>query len=692
MRFSNLFLLGFSVLVIAGIIGCGSASVADLGGEKISLKEFEEVYAKNNGGLDAAKKTSAEDRQNFLDLYVKFKLKVKEARSLGYDKDPELVKELADYRKNLAVSYMLEKEITGPALQTMYNRRLKEVRASHILIRLQESPSPAETLAAYTKAMKIIDSLKAGLPFETIALNNSEDPSVQNNKGDLYYFTAGAMVPEFEDAVFSIPVGTFSTTPTRTVFGYHIIKVVDVKPNQGSVNVSHIMKRLTASSTAEDSAHAKAELLGVLDSVKNKGGDFGEIAKTLSDDTFSAQRGGNLGFITRGRTIRDFDSVVFAMKDGEVRGIVTSPFGFHLIKRIATQPVPAFKDAEQEMKTEYQRSRFQGDYDKMVAKVKAMYNFKQDSAVVAAFSAAVDTAMVTGETGWDSLFTKELRARAIFTFNNQKVTVANVIEAVNTNPELRNISLKLPTTVPTILEKVSKNAVMEAYALSLENSFPDFAKTMKEYEEGILLFKAEQENVWNKVAPSDSALRKYYAENKSKYQWGDRVSVQEIFVNNENDAKLVQKALRGYTVDSLVVDKKKSKGKKVVYDTLKIAVSPIAFDSAAALYNKRAATLDKRGVWELQAVTTSEVTKRAWDRQVPDTLAYTPIEGGFHFIKVLQRDPAREKTFEEASSEVSSAFQEYETKRLSDTWYETLKKKYNPVVNKETVQKAFSAQ
>ena len=112
---------------------------------------------------------------------------------------------LQEYKRNLAVTLLIEHEFYEPAIRRMYERKLFEVRASHILLQMAQNASPAETLKTYVKAMKIIDSLKAGRSFEELALNNSQDPSVNSNKGDLYYFVSGRTVPEFEDAVFSAP-------------------------------------------------------------------------------------------------------------------------------------------------------------------------------------------------------------------------------------------------------------------------------------------------------------------------------------------------------------------------------------------------------------------------------------------------------------------------------------------------------
>ena len=248
---------GFAFALLLG--GCASqqsAVVATIGGDKITLDEFNTMFAKSNGAKDAAQKATADDREKFLDLYVKFKLKVKDAYAQGYQNAPDIQTELKEYKRNLAVTLFLEHEFYEPAIHQMYERKLVEMRASHILLRMSPNPTPAETLKTYLKAVNIIDSLKAGRSFEELAVNNSQDPSVTANKGDLYYFTSGVMVPEFEEAVFSTPAGTVVPYPIRTRFGYHVIKVTERGPNPGSLRISQIMRRLTPQSTSQDSAKA----------------------------------------------------------------------------------------------------------------------------------------------------------------------------------------------------------------------------------------------------------------------------------------------------------------------------------------------------------------------------------------------------------------------------------------------------
>ena len=672
-----------ALLAAFGIVlyGCGGStpSVAEIAGEKLSLQEFDQVFAKNNGGPEAAAKATTEDRQKFLDLYVKFRLKVKEAYAQGFDKDKELRNELNEYKKNLAVSYMLEKEITGPSLEKMYARKKKMVRASHILVGVP-SVNPEDTLMSFQEAMKIIDSLKMGVPFEQLAVNNSKDPSAAMNKGDLYYFSAGQLVPEFEDAAFSLQPGEISI-PVRTQFGYHVIKVTDVQENQGAVQASHIMKRLGRGASAEDSAKALKAIMAILDSVK-AGKDFAELAKTESDDQYSAERGGDLGYIERGRTVREFDQALFALKNGEVSGIVTTQFGYHIIKRISSQGIAPFKEMEAQLKSEYQNYRFQYDYNRMVNKIRSLYQFTQNDEAAKAFAKTVDTSKTTNDANWDSTVTPSVRAKILYTFAGKNVTVGEMIELAKNNPELKNLALSAIGTTALIMDKVGIGLVTEHHAKQLEGQFADFNRTMKEYEEGILLFKAEQENVWNKVQPTDSLLRLFHASRKDQYRWPDRVNAQEIYVPTDSVAQLVVKAMTGYTKDSVVT---KKKGKKTITETVKIAVAPISFDSAAALYNTRGTTLETRGILGMQPASTSTVTQRAWSVPAKDSLSYFPNESGFSFVKAIAKEPAREKTFEEVQSEISGVYQDVETKRIGEEWYQSLQKKYPVVLHPEVL-------
>jgi len=652
-----LFAAGFALAAILG--GCASQQnvvVATVGGDNITLDEFNTMFAKSNGGKDSSQKATADDREKFLDLYVKFKLKVKDAYAKGYQNSPDVQSELQDYKKNLAVTMLIENKITQPAIRRMYDRRLYEVRSSHILLQMAPKATPADTLKLYEKAMKIIDSLKAGVPFETLALNNSQDPAVAINKGDLNFTVAGRMVPEFEDAIFNAPAGTVIPYPIRTQFGYHIIKVTDRQPNPGSVHVSHIFKRLTPKSTPQDSAKAMKDMETVVDSLKH-GGKFADLARAFSEDR-AKDRGGDIGFIDRGRTVKEFDDAAFKLKPGEVSPIVKSQFGLHLIYVTEVKPVPSFENSEKDLRNTFQQRFFQPEYNAYVEKLKKEYNFAELVAGNDAWTSSLDSTKTTMSDTWDSSFSASARGKVWFTFAGQKITVDSVIHLVKEDKTLQGLSLGVHATTTRIIDKISSDLLIAYKAESLEPEYPEFEKTIKEYEEGSVLFKAEQNEVWNKITLGDSALHVFFNNNRSMFTWPDRVSFQEIFVPTDSVSKVV----------SFLLKKEK-----------------LPFDSVAANFNARQATKQKNGVWGLTAVTTNALSQKAWTMNVGEMSEFFPYENGFSIVKVLEKVPAGEKTFSEAGSELASAYQDSESKRLENEWYESLLKKYPVVVHKELV-------
>ena len=331
-------------------------------------------------------------------------------------------------------------------------------------------------------------------------------------------------------------------------------------------------------------------------------------------------------------------------------------YGFHVIKVTEVRPVAPFASMEQDLRTFYQQYRFQTDYDWYVNSLKKEYNFAQSSDGINAWKSSVDTTKSTNDANWDSSFSPTTRTKVIFTLAGGTVTIDSVIHLVKTNQELHGLPFSSPATSEKIFDKLSKNLVVETKAVSMESQYPDFAKIMKEYQEGIMLFKAEQNEVWNKVSVNDSSLHLYYDANRSKYTWPDRVNVQEILVPTDSVAKVVMFLL------------KKQK---------------LPFDSVAAQFNTRPSTKEKNGEWGLQPATTNELTQRGWAMKEGEVSESFHYEGGASIIRVLEKDPARGKTFAEAGSELSSAFQEYESKRLENEWYESLKKKYPVALFKE---------
>ena len=295
----------------------------------VTVAEFDYIYSKTNGEQATYSKASLEE---YLDLYIKFKLKVQKAKALQLDTIPELQRELAGYRRQLADSYLINKEVTGQLTREAYERKQQDVDISHIYFSMPARPTPADTLAAYQKAMSVKKQLDNGVSFSTLAKSNSDDNSVRNNAGRIGYVTA--LFPkgyyDFETAAYTLPLNTVSN-PVRTSGGYHLIKVHDRRPARGEVETAHILLRTEGKIKAD----VQKEIDALYQQLEN-GANFEALAREHSEDARTAPKGGYIGFIAINRFQEVFEDAVFALsEDNTYSKPFESDLGYHIVKRIS---------------------------------------------------------------------------------------------------------------------------------------------------------------------------------------------------------------------------------------------------------------------------------------------------------------------------------------------------------------------
>ncbi len=195
------------------------------------------------------------------------------------------------------------------------------VKARYIFIK-PKPEVPIEEREA--EALKKIEDIRKrivddGEDFEAVAKEVSEDPGSAPQGGDLGCFGKGQMVPEFEEAAFALEPGQISE-PIKTDFGYHLIQVYD-KPSDDQVCARHILIRVDKSPDQEAVDKAKEEAKQKADEVWSRleaGEDFATVAKEVSDDTQTAEKGGDLGWVFKGQMGDAFDNIAFSLEPGEI--------------------------------------------------------------------------------------------------------------------------------------------------------------------------------------------------------------------------------------------------------------------------------------------------------------------------------------------------------------------------------------
>ncbi|MBK6504890.1 MAG: peptidylprolyl isomerase [Ignavibacteria bacterium] len=517
----------FLFLVLVSLAACSSKKkqvVAEIGDEKIYLGEYENQYLKTQGNLDSAKNSSIESRKEFLDLYIKYRLKVKDARERGLLKSDDIQNDLNQYKSNFVTSFLVDKEVVEPQIKSLYDKKEYEVRASHILVNLpQQNKSVEDSIKAYQKANDILKKLKDGTPFEQVAFEMSEDNSAKQNYGDLYYFTAGMTVPEFEDAVYKLKVGDYTKEIVRTPFGLHIVKLTDKRKRSNGIRASHILIQEQKDSLGKtvDSMATYEKAKQVLQRIKN-GEDFAAVATEVSQDPGSAQKGGDLGYFDRRRMVQPFDSVAFLLKVGEVSDLVRTPFGWHVIKVIDIKGYEPFDKQKETLKGDFKRGpQFKSDYTKFLDKARKGFNFEIKEEGIVFLKSKLDTTKTFSQFNLDSLFSPQDKETIIATYKDGKVSVTDFVSYLGRN---RDFMASMATTenLNTVINNSADNSILMKVAVK-ENveKDPDYIAQLTEYENGLLSFKVDQEELWRNIKITPEELSAYYESNKDKYSFTD---------------------------------------------------------------------------------------------------------------------------------------------------------------------------
>lgn len=528
--------------------------------KNVLLSEFNAIFKKNN---TKDTKITEEAVKEYLDLYIKFKLKVTEAEELGYDTTDAFVKELEGYRKQLIQPYLSDREVTEGLIKEAYERMKYDVNASHILFSVGADALPKDTLAAYNKALKAKSRIMKGESFEKIAEELSLDPSAKNNKGNLGYFTALHMVYPFESAAYNLKVGEISN-PVRTRFGYHIIKLNDKRAARGTIRVAHIMLQCAKDATEDQVKEKEQKINEIFSKLKEDPNQFKALAKQYSDDKSSGSRGGELAPFSTGKMVPEFEEASFSLKtDGEISVPIKTDFGFHIIQRLELIEIDTYENLYNTLKSKVSRdSRANKSKEVVIDRIKNENKFKEQLAERNDFYKVITEEDLTKGT-WTADKAKGL-SKLMFGFyavdgDKSEFTQADFAKYIEDNKPRIN-----PKTSPNVIEEVNKlyNKVLEEIALKFkEERLPktnlEYKLLLQEYRDGILLFDLTDKKVWSKAIKDTTGLKEFYENNKNNYMWGERVDATIYKCNSDETHLKLQKILKkkakkGYSNDDIL--------------------------------------------------------------------------------------------------------------------------------------------
>ena len=459
-------------------------------GKPVMLSEFEYIYRKNSQEAAGSQKSMEE----YLDLFVNFKLKVTEAERRGIDTTADFIKELKGYRAQATPKYLTDNDAMEQLLLRTYQWSCVDRRVAHIAIECPMSADSATVEQALARINEARDRVTTGKKivkgkgakarvtyakkedFKAVAQEVSTDPSVKDSEGELGWISPFRFVYPFEKAVYTTPVGEV-TEVFRSPYGFHIALVEEERPHD-EVQASHIMKA-TPRGDSLAAERAKVVIDSIYELVMQPDAKFDEIARELSDDKGSAMRGGSLGWFGHGAMVKPFEDAVFGLQNvGDITKPFKSRFGWHIAKLDGKRGTLPYEEKKDEIKKRVQRDeRIQEVKESFLKKTRAEYN--------------------------------------------------------------------LPA-------EMSDAEVMEYADAHLEEKYADLARLVQEYHDGILLFDVSLEEVWDKAAKDTAGLEAFFAQHKADYVWDEpRFKGVVVYCKDKNSLKAAQSIVKRAQPDSV---------------------------------------------------------------------------------------------------------------------------------------------
>ncbi len=545
------------ILVVSGLLaGCKPSApvvtkapepvILKLGNKSFTTDDFFQSFTKNQINGDSTRRT---DLREYIDLFTNLKLKVLAAEQEGRDTTEGFREEIASYRKQLAQSYLNDKEIIEHLTAEAYERLKEEINVSHILFAVAEDAAPADTLAAYQAALDARKQLLGGTDFSTAARQYSKDPTAATNGGNLGYLTAFQVVYPIETAAYTTPVGNIST-PVRSRSGYHLVKVIDKRPSRGKVQVAHILVRVSPSAAASGSGDegqkaAKARIDEVYDRLE-KGESFDLLAKEFSDDRESRNAGGVLPVFGVGQMVQPFEEAAYSLtRPGSYSKPFQSNYGWHIVRLIERQPLEPFESLASTLRQKVVTdTRGEIVRKTLVERLRKTYTVTESPEVLAKTLALADSSLLAGKWKVSATLDPVIDKKPIVLVNKQPYTANEFLETVVRRQQpRRGPTSSAAVQMERLFRRFVDDKLIEQEEAGLEKKYPEFRALMNDIRDGVLLSQVMETNVWEKSLTDSLGQRAHYEASKEKFRYDQRAVASVLVTPNDEMLKQASEML-----------------------------------------------------------------------------------------------------------------------------------------------------
>ena len=556
---------------------------------------------------------------------------------------------MKSYRTQLSKNYTSDSKVTKELVEEAYKRFLKEIKASHILFSVDENATPEDTLKAYKQALEVRKRAISGEDFGKLAAEFSQDPSAKDNKGDLGYFTAFRMVYSFETGAYKTSKGSISY-PIRTRFGYHLIKVVDIRDNRGDVIVAHIMI-MNPSEKSENTDNVDKGMNTIQDIYKKlqQGEKFEDLAKQFSEDKSSSNKGGVLNRFGSGQlSSEEFENVAFNLtKDNPISEPFKTQYGWHIVKLIDKFSVKSID----EMRSDLESKVSKDDRSRLITasmneKLRKKYSIKRDDKFYSIILNTVSNDIYDGK--WEIPSDLKVFNKNLVTINGTKSLTGSSFLNYVKEQQKNKITLKpITKLIDKFYQSYIDQELSQYYDDNLEKEFPEFSAVMDEYRDGLLLFDLMEKEIWNKSKTDTLGLKSFYDKNISNYQWKNRL---DVIILSSTNIDIIKKASK-YLKNDKSVD--------FIKEKLNSKEGAVNIMAKAGIFEEGNEVLPKNIKFETGI---SDIIK----------------EGEYYFVtKINATLPAGPKLLDECKGKAINDYQQF----LEDNWVKDLKNEFKIEIN-----------
>ncbi len=487
--------------LVLGISFFGMAqNPIQLGPKKISADRFAADYKR----LVESDSVRSDNKAKFLNDYIDYQYKILGAEQSGILTSPGFQEEYQSFRKELASPYLIDNEKVDQLVREAYQRMKDEKQVAHILVKLGVNPSPGDTLIAHQKIENIYKKLKLGEDFSTMAVKYSEDVQTAAKGGLIGYISSLQTQYQFESKVYSLALGEYSK-PFRTKTGYHIVKLLKSRPNQGKIRLAHILSSAAIDAPTNIQVEAKKKIETVELYLKN-GDSFEEICKTYSDDPYSRGRGGELRrwYFSSDLSEELQDKLFGLQRLGDVSAPIRTNLGWQVFKLLDKKPLLSYEEMAEFIRQKVMSDEERGEIIRQ-SFMKKVFAENQVSIIETNKKVALE------RISRDRIGDEDYLNFKLFTVGGKDYLIKDFYQFVQLQQKRKLKTLGyLPTnSEETYFTEYVESLTLQAEEQNLEVKYPAFKEQMQEFLEGTLFSKVTEKEIFE---PSLDTLNqaKYY--------------------------------------------------------------------------------------------------------------------------------------------------------------------------------------